>query len=434
MLDFFKDRTHQQTALQVLREELQQSEHKIAALWNNVGLIEFTPGGIILTANPLFLGIVDYQADEVINRHHRMFCIEHYADSVEYQHFWQELAAGKPQKGTFERVTREGRHIYLEATYFPVKNELGQVYRVIKIASDITPTQETLNDKEAVLEALDRSLAVIEFTPDGYVRNANNNFLNVMGYQLDQIQHKHHEIFCYPEFYKKHPSFWQELAKGQLYSGRFERKDACGNTVWVEATYNPIRNDEGKVYKVIKFASDITSRVNGAISAVEVAAATSEETAQIAKLSTDKLNDAVRASGKIATQVKVASHIGNQLMDLSSNITAIVTTIRGIAEQTNLLALNAAIEAARAGDSGRGFAVVADEVRKLAARTSEATAEIGIVVQNNTNLIKQIDTELSGVSELATDGENKIHDVSTGISELEKGVNSLAEVVQRLKP
>lgn len=435
MLDFFRSESNQHAmVLAGLQEKIQEHENKQNALWNSVGLIEFTPDGIILAANPLFLDVVNYSSSDIVGQHHRMFCTEHYAHSAEYQQFWSELAAGIPKKGTFRRLGRGKAAVYLEATYFPIRNTDGDVYKVMKIASDITHTREALNHKEAVLEALDRSLAVIEFTPDGYVCHANQNFVNVMGYELHEIKDKHHELFCYPEFYRQHPSFWKQLASGQLYSGRFERKDAEGNLKWLEATYNPIRDEQGRVYKVIKFASDITERVDKAINAVNLASATSEETAQIAKHSNDRLHDVVSTSEKIACQVKTANDVATQLIEQSANIVAIVTTIRSIAEQTNLLALNAAIEAARAGDSGRGFAVVADEVRKLAARTAEATSEIDSVVQHNASLIKQIDKELSGVSVLALDGEHQVHDVATGISELEKGVSALAEVVQRLKP
>ena len=158
-------------------------------------------------------------------------------------------------------------------------------------------------------------------------------------------------------------------------------------TLFRSATYNPIRNERGEVCKVIKFASDISVRVNAARQAVEVAAATSEETSQITGNAVKVLGEAVATSMQIASQVQQAANNGAQLSLQAKNISDIVTTIRGIAEQTNLLALNAAIEAARAGESGRGFAVVADEVRKLAGRTAEATAEIAKVVQDRKSVV-----------------------------------------------
>jgi methyl-accepting chemotaxis protein len=276
-------------------------------------------------------------------------------------------------------------------------------------------------------------MAVIEFLPDGQVLTANNNFLTVMNYRLEQVAGKHHRMFCDDEFYRNNNNFWRDLSSGQFKSGRFKRLDSRGNVIWLEASYNPIFDEQGHVYKIIKFASDITERVNATMQAVELAAATSEQTSQIASNAVVVLHDAVETSHQIAKQVQNASTLGGQLMAQSKNINDIVVTIRGIADQTNLLALNAAIEAARAGDAGRGFAVVADEVRKLASRTAEATAEITKVVQNNTGLISQIDGELSSITGIALHGEESINSVASGLEDVGSGVSRFVEMVERLK-
>lgn len=434
MLSLFTSKANNPAISADMYQTARESAHKFAAIWSHVGMIEFSPDGTILDANDQFLNVVKYRKQDIVGRHHRLFCDEAFARSEAYSQFWQALARGQSQQGTFRRLDKHGHSVFLEATYFPVADDDGKVYKVLKIASDITAQQLKLDDKEAILQALHRSLAVIEFTLDGHITNINENFSEVMGYRREQVVGKHHSMFCYPDFYKQNPHFWQQLAAGQVFSGRFERINAAGHRVWLEATYNPIRNERGEVYKVIKFASNITERVNKAAEAVEVASHTVEETSTIANSATVTLNSAVSTSEQISSRVQEAGSIGKDLQLQAGNIVAIVSTIRGIADQTNLLALNAAIEAARAGDTGRGFAVVADEVRKLASRTAEATTEIDRVVNTNAALINQIDDALHSVASMASDGEKRMHDIYGSINELLQGINSLNSVVQRLKP
>lgn len=431
---FFSKHKTSEPAPMLFNANQAQLENELNAIRSNIAFISFSPDGDVLDANKIFLEATGYNYTEVLGRHHRMFCDEAYSKSADYLQFWRALAAGQPQSGTFLRRRKDGTDLYLQASYFPVQDDSGKVSKVIKIACDVTRDQQLLRDKNAILTALDKSLAVIEFSPDGQILHANQNFLETVHYSLEQILGQHHKIFCFDDFYRQHPDFWQKLSDGQLFSGRFERKDAQGQRVWLEATYNPIRDEHGRVYKVIKFASDISARVNAARQAVEVAAATSEETSQITGNAVRVLGEAVATSVQIASQVQQAAGHGAQLSAQAKNISDIVTTIRAIAEQTNLLALNAAIEAARAGESGRGFAVVADEVRKLAARTSDATAEIAKVVQINTGLIQTIDQQLSSISGIAAHGQHAVEDVAAGIKDVGQGVANFVAVVEKLKP
>ncbi len=410
------------------------SDNELEAIRAYTAYICFTPDGKILEVNPIFLDVVGYQEADIIGKHHRMFCPSHYSNSPEYQQFWQDLASGKAYNGTFLRLKRDRSPVYLEASYFPVKNSHGDVIKIIKIANDVTRAQEDLMAKNAILDALDTSQAVIEFEPDGTVITANKNFLDIMHYRLDEIRGKHHRIFCDNDFYRTKPDFWKRLANGEHFTGRFKRLDSNNNVIWLEATYNPILDSSNKVYKIVKFASDISYRVNTALQAVDMAAATSEQTSQITTNAVQVLNEAVCTSHQIAQQVKNASGIGGELLVQSKNINDIVITIRGIAEQTNLLALNAAIEAARAGDLGRGFAVVADEVRKLASRTASATSEIAAVVQQNTDLIKDIDEQLGSITNVALHGEDSINHVAAGLADVGNGVNQFVAMVEQLRP
>lgn len=416
------------------QEQQDRQNYELQAIKSHTAFISFNPDGTITDVNALLLHAVGYERSEVVGQHHRMFCSKQYVSSEEYSDFWRRLAAGESFSGTFARYKKDGTILYVEADYFPVSNEHGEVVEIIKICSDVTSQQLELKANNAILEALDRSQAVIEFEPDGTIIHANQNFLDVMGYTAEQVIGKHHRIFCDDEFYRENPSFWHDLASGTLNSGRFKRQNSRGENVWVEATYNPIFDDHGKVYKVIKFASDISDRVRMAMTAVEMAAATSEETNQITTNAVQVLSETVSTSQNIAQQVAHATTTGEELKSQSKNISDIVTAIRAIADQTNLLALNAAIEAARAGDAGRGFSVVADEVRKLASNTAEATAEISTVVERNHQLITQIDEALVSVSGIATHGQESVGNLSQGLEEVKRGVEQFVQMVESMRP
>ncbi|WOE67682.1 PAS domain-containing methyl-accepting chemotaxis protein [Aeromonas allosaccharophila] len=424
-----------------LKAELQQCQEQLLAqqgffdaVHGSVATITFTPDGTVLAANDLFLNVVGFSAPEVVGHHHRMFCDPQYAQSSAYQQFWADLKQGRSRTGVFQRFNKRGEAIWLEATYFPVKLR-GVVTKVIKIAADITEHHLQLLSQQALVTALDRSMAMIEFTPSGEVVTANGNFLHTMGYTLAQVQGKHHRIFCDDQFYREQPHFWEELGRGQYKSGLFCRQNSHGGKVWLEATYNPILDEHRKVVKVIKFASDITERINKSDAVREAAMlahSAARETLNCAERGAGLLASVVDTSSLIASQLTHSIGLINQLNEQSRNIEAIVSTISSIADQTNLLALNAAIEAARAGDQGRGFAVVADEVRQLAARTSLSTDEIAKVVQNNRELTARVTSEMSDVASSAELGKQQVGEVNEVMSEIRREANNVSSTVSDL--
>lgn len=418
---------------------LNKNDHLVDAMNDFCATIHFSPDGIILDANSLFLKTIGYALEEIQGKHHSMLCPKEISSSSEYKDFWPKLASNQCQQGAFLRQRKDGSDLWLEATYFPIKVN-GKVEGVMKIAADVTNAKLLADNQAAVYDAIDRSNAIIEFTPDGTVITANDNFLSAMGFQsLNEIVDQHHRKFCKDEFYNKHPHFWKELAKGEFKTGQFERVNKHGETVWLEASYNPIFSPLGKVVKVIKVASDVTAPVNeqkavqDAIQkAAEVAHSTSTETAQASENGSKILRQTVEASNKIVTDMEMSVNLIEQLNEQSENITKIVNTIGSIADQTNLLALNAAIEAARAGEHGRGFAVVADEVRTLAARTSTSTVEIEQVVAQNSDLTRQAKASMSNVSSRSEESAHLIEEASGMIDEILTGSEHVATTVNEL--
>lgn len=234
-------------------------------------------------------------------------------------------------------------------------------------------------------------------------------------------------------------AFWRKLASGQFVSERFKRVDSYGQIVWLEASYNPIHNDLGELYKVVKFATVITDQVNQELAvadAAKIAFDVSEVTGQQTSQGQQVVSTTIETMERLAKQMQQASVGIEALSEHSKKISDLVNSISGIADQTNLLALNAAIEAARAGEQGRGFAVVADEVRQLASRTNKTTEEIVAVVSENlkrtkdaVDLIAACQSQAGDALELSTEAGQVMGDIQRGA---QKVVDAISQFNQKL--
>ncbi|MCR9494632.1 methyl-accepting chemotaxis protein [Vibrio alginolyticus] len=327
-----------------------------------------------------------------------------------------------------------GEEAWLRTVIQPVLNEHQEVESFFVFASELTRTIKTSREQEDMLNALSRSMAVIEFTLEGNVLKANDNFLNTMGYTLDQIKGKHHRMFCDQEeaCSEAYREFWQRLAKGQFASDRFKRVNRYGEEVWLEASYNPIHNDRGELYKVVKFATDITQQVmqeQQMAQAAQLANEVSQETGTQTLQGQQVIGSTLEKVQTLSDQMQQANTAIDELKAHSSRISELVNSISGIADQTNLLALNAAIEAARAGEHGRGFAVVADEVRQLATRTNATTDEIVTMVTENlertdnaVQLIAKCQKEALDTLELSEKAGNVMNEIQDGASRVVEAV------------
>lgn len=423
-------------------KQLLDTENKLSELqWQldsinrNVAEIRFRPDGSVIYASNIFLEMLGYKLEEIAGQHHRIFCEKNYASTADYSRFWQKLADGHLQSGLFRRLRKDGNLVLIEATYIPVQNQDGKVIEIIKIGSDVTQRENELLSLRAVHAAISRSMAEIEFTPNGDILHANENFLRAMGYRLSDIKGRHHRMFCFDNFYQENPNFWQSLKGGTFLSGQFERKTASGETIYLEATYNPVIDEAGQVVKVLKFATDVSSQKHKADEirqAAELSFTTAEETSQISVRGMESLASSIELSQSTLNLINGAVILITQLNAQAKDIEKIVTTIQGVAEQTNLLALNAAIEAARAGEMGRGFAVVADEVRQLAARTSSATVEIQNVVTANGKLTQQLNIDMNSIARSAEENNDQIATVTTIMREISDGADHVARTVSTL--
>ena len=236
----------------------------VSTAFNRVqAVIEFDLQGAILHANENFLATLGYALEEVRGKHHRMFCDPDYVGTEAYRQFWERLGRGEFDRGEYRRLGRGGREIWINASYNPVMGDDGRPYKVIKFATDITAVKQQHAEYEGRLRAIDKAQAVIEFDTGGVVLQANQNFLDTLGYCLEEIVGKHHRMFCEEAYLASsdYREFWAKLNRGEFDSGRYKRVGKGGRVVWIQATYNPIFDVNGRLHKVVKFANDVTAQV-----------------------------------------------------------------------------------------------------------------------------------------------------------------------------
>ncbi len=370
-----------------------QSHSQLSSIYSLVAVIEFTADGVIIGANEPFLELFGYKLAQVKGRHHRIFCQRGAVADMGYQSFWRELAQGQAQRGAFRRLHKSGRVLWIDATYIPIRDDSGKVVKVLKLANDVTTHLTRLERQDSVIAALHKSLAIIEFTPQGEVLDANSNFCRLMEYDAGELIGSHHRILCEDDFYARHPDFWQRLARGEFQSGLYARITRRGRKVWLDAIYNPVFDDSGQVVRVVKFASDVTARIertqalHGA-SLVDLIKETQD-------LQQDHMTSATSSSADIQHSL---SDLRPKLAAQSEKISQLLATITQVTDQTNLLAVNAGLSAAHGDESGRGLAVVAGEMRSLARNSMLATRTIATLAQENSLLAQNHDASVTDIS------------------------------------
>ncbi|HEX8544802.1 MAG TPA: PAS domain-containing methyl-accepting chemotaxis protein [Pseudomonas sp.] len=353
-----------------------------------------------------------------------------------YRNLRGAIDTGESIIDNYRFLRQNGSLAWVRAIWYPIMGEDGKLTHIRCFGTDITGAIELATENASFIQALLRSTAVIEFDLTGHVLTANDQFLRGMGYNLAQIKGKHHSMFCEPQeaSSSQYQEFWATLNRGEFVASRFKRVDSNGRVVWLEATYNPVHDSQGNLYKVVKFATVVTDQVEReaeVADAAGIAFEISRQTDLSAQRGATVVKETVQTMRQISEEMQSASEGIEALGKQSLLISSIVQTIGGIAQQTNLLALNAAIEAARAGEQGRGFAVVADEVRQLAGRTSAATEEIVTVVQQNQTLVDAAVRGMANSRGQAEQGLGLANDAGTVIVEIQEGAKQVVSAVGR---
>ncbi|MBB4257519.1 MULTISPECIES: PAS domain-containing methyl-accepting chemotaxis protein [unclassified Bradyrhizobium] len=266
------------------RKSHSDAQGRLDAIGRSQAMIEFNLDGSIVTANQNFLDALGYRLDEIQGKHHSMFVPADQRDTAEYKAFWAALNRGEYQAREFKRIAKGGREVWIEASYNPVLDGNGKTVMVAKIATDITAKKIRSMTDASKIAAISRAQAVIEFKLDGTIVSANENFCKTLGYSLAEIEGKHHSLFM-PQADRDgaaYREFWAALNRGEYQAGEFKRIGKGGREVWILASYNPLLDENGKPYGVVKFATDVTAEklknadLAGQIAAIDKAQAVIE--------------------------------------------------------------------------------------------------------------------------------------------------------------
>ena len=404
----------------------------IQAIRKSQAIIEFDMDGIILDANENFLNAIGYRLEEIRGKQHRMFLDEAYANSEAYKAFWLKLKNGEYEATLFRRFGKGGKEIWIQASYNPVLDAEGRPFKVVKLATDVT--ERTLRDADYAgkIAAINKSQAVIEFDMDGTVLNANDIFLTAMGYSLDEIVGKHHRIFVEPTHANSadYTNFWAALNHGNYYAADCKRIGKGGKTVWLQASYNPILDLNGRPLKIVKFASDITEQLNlteklKRAAEEEVRARVDSLLAATAVAVNGDLTRTVDAQGADAVgQLGTAlSDLLNKFRESIKQIASTAVTVAAAAEQLTAVSKVMASNAEETSSQAKSVSLASEEISANINSVACGTEEMS-------SSIKEISRNASEAASIATTAVKKADDMNATMAKLGSSSGEIGKVIK----
>jgi len=382
---------------------------QISAISKAQAVIEFNMDGTIITANENFLVTLGYSLEEVQGQHHSMFVEPDFKVSAEYRLFWESLNRGEFESKEYKRLGKGGKEVWIQASYNPILDLNGKPYKVVKFASDVTQQKLSAADFSGQISAIGKSQAVIEFNMDGTIITANDNFLSALGYTLSEIQGQHHSLFveAAQKSSLEYQQFWQKLNRGEFDSGEYLRIGKGGKEVWIQASYNPILDLNGKTMKVVKYASDITGR-KYAIAQIKDTLMTLSEGDLTQYIETELVGEFSIIGTSINEFIDVLSNMVGEIRSASTNV---FDSAREIAEGNNELSHRTESQASSLEE------------------TASAMEELTSTVQQNAENASVASTLASSVMEKASNGGAVVKSAITAMSDINKSSKKIADII-----
>jgi methyl-accepting chemotaxis protein len=380
-------------------------------------VIEFSLDGVVQDANKNFLDAMGYELDEIRGRHHAMFVDAAYRESAKYKAFWQKLGRGEFDAGQYKRIAKGGREVWIQASYNPIFDDGGKPFKIVKFATDITQQKLQNSDYEGQIAAISKSQAVIEFTLDGRILSANENFLKTLGYSLEEVRGQHHSMFVEPA-HRQSPEyrmFWEKLGRGEFDAGQYKRIAKDGSEIWIQASYNPILDLNGKPCKVVKYATDITASVK-ASQALQQAVAQVQNVVAAAK--DNDLSHRVPLDDKKA-EIEVLCAGVNGLID---TVSAIIAKFKSSVREVS----NAAAEISA------GTTDLSQRTEEQAANLEQASAsmeQIAATVKKNAENAQQANQSAGGTREVADRGGQVVARAVDAMARIEESSRKISDII-----
>ncbi len=392
-------------------------EAQVAALHRVQAVIEFALDGTILQANDNFLQAMGYRLEEIQGKHHSLFVDPEQARSAGYRDFWARLGRGEYDAGQYRRFGKNQREIWIQASYNPVLDRQGRPYKVVKFATDITAQKLQAADSAGQLAAIDKSQAVIEFSMDGRILSANDNFLAATGFSQDDVRGQHHSLFVEPEYRSsaEYRQFWEKLGRGEYDAGQYRRLGKGGREVWIQASYNPILDLNGKPFKVVKYATDITAQVHEN-QAMQRAVAQTREVVAAAK------------EGDLTRRVATADKNG-PIAELCEGVNSLVEAMAAIIGQIKFAADTIAVGATEIAQGNSDLSQRTEQQAASLEETAVSMKGLAETVQRTATNARQASQLAGGAADVAARGGNVVHEVVETMAVINASSRRIVDII-----